>query len=103
MSDEAPLVDTGAGVVPQGEGWFIVNAPDAAWLRHDAFGARCTFEADGRMVQERPPLHLQQHAQLGVRLHVFEPGKPSTMYHRESDQEDFLVLSGKCLLIVERR
>ncbi len=101
MSDEAPLVDTGAGLVPQGEGWFIVNTRDVAWLRHEAFGARCGFEADGRMVQERPQLHLQQHAQLGIQLHVLEPGKPSTMYHRESNQEDFLVVSGECLLIVE--
>ena len=44
---------------------------------------------------------VQQHSQVGFRLHVLEPGKASTMYHRESDQEDFLVLSGECLLIVE--
>jgi uncharacterized cupin superfamily protein len=101
LADEAPLAETGAGLVPQGEGWFVVNARDAAWLCNDAFGARCTFEADGRVVQERPQLHVQQHPQLGIRLHVLEPGKPSTMYHRESNQEDFLVLSGECLLIVE--
>jgi quercetin dioxygenase-like cupin family protein len=101
MMDEAPLVDTGAGVVPQGEGWFTVNVRDAAWLQNDAFGARCTFEADGRVVQEQPRLHVQQHPQLGIRLHILEPGKPSTMYHRESGQEDFLILSGECLLIVE--
>ena len=101
MAEEAPLVDTGAGVVPQGKGWFTVNVRDAAWLRNDAFGARCTFEADGRLVQERPGLHVQQHPQLGIRLHILEPGKPSTMYHRESGQEDFLILSGECLLIVE--
>jgi hypothetical protein len=59
--DEAPLVETSAGLVPQSEGWFVVNAGDAAWLRNDAFGARCTFEADGRVVQESPQLHVQQH------------------------------------------
>jgi uncharacterized cupin superfamily protein len=32
---------------------------------------------------------------------VLEPGKPSTLYHRESEQEGFLVVEGKCLLIVE--
>jgi uncharacterized cupin superfamily protein len=101
VPDEAPLVDTGAGVVPQGDGWFVVNARDAAWLRNDTFGARCTFEADGRVTREQPGLRVRQHEQLGVRLHVLEPGKPSTMYHRESDEEDFLVLSGECLLIVE--
>jgi uncharacterized cupin superfamily protein len=101
MVEEATLVDTGAGVVPQDAGWFIVNARDAAWLQNDAFGARCTFEADGRVVQEQPQLHAQENPQLGIRLHVLESGKPSTMYHRESAQEDFLVLSGECLLIVE--
>jgi uncharacterized cupin superfamily protein len=101
MADEAPLADTGGGLVPQGEGWFVLSARDAAWMKHDVFGARCGFEADGRIVKERPELEVQQHAQLGVKLQVLLPGKPSTMYHRESDQEGFLVLSGECLLIVE--
>jgi uncharacterized cupin superfamily protein len=70
-------------------------------MRHDKFGARCGFEVDGRLANERPELHVQQHPQVGFKLHVLEPGKPSTMYHRESNQEDFLVLSGECLLIVE--
>jgi uncharacterized cupin superfamily protein len=101
VPDEASLVDTGEGLVPQDDGWFVVNAADVAWMRHDKFGARCNFEADGRLVSERPGLHVQHHPQLGIRLHVLEPGKPSTMYHRESQQEDFLVLRGECLLIVE--
>jgi uncharacterized cupin superfamily protein len=29
------------------------------------------------------------------------PGEPMAMYHWETDQEDFLVLSGEVLLIVE--
>ena len=70
-------------------------------MRNDSFGARCSFEVDGRLAIERPDLQVQQHRQLGIKLHVLEPGKPSTMYHRESNQEDFLVLSGECLLIVE--
>src|SRR5262249_19624876 len=97
---EARLVETGPGVAPQVEGWFVVNAADATWLRHDEFGARCTFEVDGRLAAERPEIDVQQPPQLGFRLHVLEPGKPSTMYHRESSQEGFLVLSGECLLIV---
>ena len=98
---EARLVETGPGVAPQVEGWFVVNAADVMWMRHDKFGARCNFEADGRLVAERPELDVQQHPQLGFRLHVLEPGKPSTIYHRESSQEGFLVLSGECLLIVD--
>jgi uncharacterized cupin superfamily protein len=101
VPDEARLVDTDSGLVPQDDGWFVINVRDVAWMRHDYFGARCNFEADGRLASERPDLHVQQHPQLGIRLHVLEPGHPSTMYHRESHQEDFLVLSGECLLIVE--
>jgi uncharacterized cupin superfamily protein len=101
VPEEARLVDTGAGLAPQGDGWFVANVADMAWMRHDEFGARCAFEVDGRLATERPELEVQQHPQLGFRLHVLGPGKPSTMYHRESEQEDFLVLSGECLLIVE--
>ena len=32
---------------------------------------------------------------------MLEPGQPIGMYHREAHQEDFLVLSGECLLLVE--
>jgi len=101
VPDEARLVDAGSGLAPQGDGWFVVSVADAAWTRNDHFGARCAFEVDGRLGKERPDLEVQQHPQLGIRLHVLLPGKPSTMYHRESDQEDFLVLSGQCLLIIE--
>jgi len=102
VAEEARLVDTGVGLVPQGDGWFVVNVRDVAWLRNDVFGARTQFEADGRLVNERPDLEVQQHPELGIRLHVLEPGKPSTMYHRESNQEDFLVFSGEALLINKR-
>ena len=98
---EARLVDTGAGLAPQSDGWFVVNVADVAWMTHDKFGARCNFEADGRLAIERPELDVLQHPQLGFRLHVLRPGKPSTMYHRESGQEDFLVLRGECLLVVD--
>jgi uncharacterized cupin superfamily protein len=39
--------------------------------------------------------------QLGIRLHVLEPGEPNGLYHSESHQEAFLVLSGECRLLVE--
>lgn len=32
---------------------------------------------------------------------MLEPGQPIGFYHRERKQEDFLVLSGECLLLVE--
>ena len=40
-------------------------------------------------------------AQIGVNLFVLGPGQPMSMYHWEADQEDFLILSGEALLIVE--
>ncbi len=45
----------------------------------------------------------EEHAfpQLGFALHVLEPGVPAGLYHAESQQEAFLVLSGVCRLLVE--
>jgi uncharacterized cupin superfamily protein len=101
MVGEARLVEAGSGLAPQTDGWFIVNVRDAVWLASEAFGARCVFEADGRVVRERPDLKVQRFADLGITLAVLGPGRPSGMYHSESDQEDFLVLGGECLLLVE--
>ena len=84
-----------------GLGWFVVNAGDAAWVRSDAFGGRCVFESSERVLQDRPDLEPQWVNQTGFTLAVLEPGKPSGMYHAEGSQEDFLVLSGTCLLLIE--
>lgn len=67
--------------------WYVHNVGEFPWFVNEKFGAR------GLLV---PP-----EAQVGVRVHVLEPGKPSTMYHRETGQEGFLVVEGECLLIVE--
>jgi len=82
-------------MIEEREGWFVVNVRDARWYATPAFGKVCSFENP----QERFP-------QTGVRLYVLEPGKPNCRYHRESAQEDFLVLAGECLLLAngeERR
>src|SRR5205823_8451308 len=39
--------------------------------------------------------------QLGINLTLLGPGEPMAMYHLENDQEDFLVLAGEALLIIE--
>ena len=98
---EAELRRTDEGLVPAGEGWFVVNAADAAWAHNEAFGNRCVFEGSDRVLQERPDVEPQWFDQIGYTLAVLEPGKPSGMYHAESSQEDFLVLAGTCLLIIE--
>ena len=98
---EASLVEAASGLVPASEGWFVVNAAEAAWVGNPDFGWRCSFEANGPALRESPDLEQVLFAQLGFRLHVLEPGKPSGLYHVESEQEDFLVLAGECLLVVE--
>ena len=89
MVDEARLEDTGSGLTPASDGWFVLNVAEAAWLSNEAFGAAAVFENDDRSWD------------VGFTLGVIWPGKPSAMYHRESNQEDFLVLSGECLLLIE--
>src|SRR5205807_7132537 len=39
--------------------------------------------------------------QLGVGVTVLQPGEPMTRYHWETDQEDFLILAGEGIAIVE--
>lgn len=94
MVEEARLVPTENGLVPEGEGWFVVNAREARWWENDAFGRYCSFQGDVRFPE------------IGVNIGVAMPGQPGCMYHQESNQEDFLVLYGECLLLVageERR
>jgi uncharacterized cupin superfamily protein len=86
---EAQIEKTEHGLAPKSEGWFVLNARDAAWRAAEGRGAVCDFEAD------------VEFAQLGVNPFVLGPGEPMSMYHWEADQEDFLVVSGKALLIVE--
>jgi uncharacterized cupin superfamily protein len=88
MVEETPHVRTVAGLVPEREGWFVLNAREALWREGD-FGAYTRFEGEARFPQ------------IGINIGVLEPGQPSSMYHGENDQEDFLVLSGECLLLVE--
>jgi uncharacterized cupin superfamily protein len=101
--EEAQLEDVGSGLAPVSPGWFVVNAAEAAWVRNDAFGGRCVFESTERVLAERPDVQPQRFEETGFTLAVLEPGKPSGMYHAESCQEDFLVLSGTCLLLIEEQ
>lgn len=89
MHDEAKLEDTGAGLAPAGGGWFVVNARDTVWVTSPSFGSVTRFES-----RSAP---FEHHA---LNLRVLEPGQPNAMYHREANEEDFLVLHGEALLIV---
>ena len=89
MVPQAPLEETEHGLVPKGEGWFVVNARDARWRVSEGRGVSCIFEGE------------PEFPQLGIQLARLAPGEPLSMYHWEADQEDFLLLSGEALLIIE--
>ncbi len=101
MVKEARLEDVGSGLAPVSPGWFVVNAGEAAWVRNESFGGRCVFESSPRVLAERPGTEPQMFTETGFTLAVLEPGKPNGMYHAESTQEDFLVLAGECVLLIE--
>jgi uncharacterized cupin superfamily protein len=87
---EARLREATHGLTPEGDGWFVLNARESVWYDAGRLGEATVFEnRDARF------------GQLGVNLNVLEPGEPMSMYHWEADQEDFLVLSGEALLVVE--
>jgi uncharacterized cupin superfamily protein len=88
--NEAQLVESDAGLVAADEGWFVVNVRDAAWVTNESLGHACVFEGDAAPF-----------AEVGFTLGVLYPGRPGGLYHRESNQEDFLVLAGECLLLIE--
>ena len=87
---EAKLVATDSGKVPEGEGWFVLNTAEARWV-DGVFGAYTRYEnRDGA-----------RFPQIGINMAVLQPGQPACMYHGEDEQEDFLVIQGECLLLIE--
>lgn len=68
--------------------WFVRNVREMKWWTGRSGG----FISD---------LVNDDDAQVGVNLFVLDPGDPMSMYHWETDQEGFLVLSGEALLIVD--
>jgi uncharacterized cupin superfamily protein len=91
---QSQLVSTAHGLVPNGQGWFVLNAREAQWWERTGRGVLCEFEGAGFE-------GAADFEQLGINLTVLGPGEPMSMYHRENDQEDFLVLAGEALAIVE--
>ena len=89
MVPEAPFEETGTGVQVAGEGWFVVNARDLRWLEGE-MGLYTMLDSE-----------LARFEQVGVNIGILRPGEPNAMYHAEDAQEDFLVLSGECVLVVE--
>jgi uncharacterized cupin superfamily protein len=87
---EARLEDSGSGLAPASDGWFVVNVRDTAWISQEQTGSACAFESSEHGFK-----------QLGINVQVLAPGDPACLYHSESQQEAFLVLAGECRLLVE--
>ena len=85
---EARLAKTEHGLVPDSEGWFVLNARDARWVRSEERGQDTDLEGK------------QEWTQLGFRIQIIGPGQRG-MYHRERGQENFLVVAGECTLLIE--
>jgi uncharacterized cupin superfamily protein len=104
MVDEARLERVASGLAPTTPGWFVVNTADAAWVTNDeAYGGVCIFESDEFVLRGRPDLTAYEKPHAGFTIRVVPPGLPSGLYHAESVQEDFLILQGECLLIIEEQ
>jgi uncharacterized cupin superfamily protein len=96
MVEEARFKETEGGLEPVSDGWFVVNVTDTSWWRSDVFGASSPLE--GLDDENAPEARFKEY---GINIHVVWPGQPNCMYHREAAQEDFLVLAGECLLLIE--
>lgn len=68
---------------------FVINVADAPALKHSHRATLIEFEPEG-----------VDWPDSGVNIQVMQPGKPNCRYHSEPVQEDFLVLHGECIAIV---
>ena len=66
-----------------------MNAREARWRHREGRGDQVRFAGEGDFPQ------------VNVNLLVLGPGEPLGMYHWEADQEDFLVISGDALMLIE--
>jgi uncharacterized cupin superfamily protein len=69
---------------------FVVNVADASAREHPRRATIVEFEPDGESWPD-----------TGVNIQIMQPGEPNCRYHSEPVQEDFLVLHGECLLIMD--
>jgi uncharacterized cupin superfamily protein len=70
---------------------LIINVADAPASGHPAFGSAIEFE---KAQDER-------WRDTGINVAILEPGQPNCLYHHEAAQEDFLVLQGECLVVLD--
>ena len=83
------MEQTDEGLVAASPGWFVINMAESRWMSSDEAGEWTAFEPETGFPD------------YGIGIHVLQPGQPNGRYHSETAQEDFLVLSGECILVVE--
>ena len=88
---EATAEETPYGRYVRSAGWFVLNLEEALAVRNEEKGG-----AVYPLEPEAAPF-----GDFGVNVRVLWPGEPNGLYHSESGQEGFLVLSGECTLVVE--
>jgi uncharacterized cupin superfamily protein len=69
---------------------LIINIADAPAIEHPRRSTSIDFEPDGAHWPD-----------TGLNVQIMQPGQPNCRYHSEPVQEDFLVLSGECIAIVD--
>jgi len=92
---EADLNETEVGLVPASTGWFVLNLRDTRWWDKPGQGHSCSITGfDEYEAETFFPM-------LGMAIRVVGPGEPTGTYHWETEEEDFLVLAGAGILVVE--
>src|SRR5439155_12909490 len=89
-SKRTRLARTAHGKVPVANGWFVLNAKESVWYGNGVFGAATRFESRDALFPH-----------VGINIRVLRAGEPNCHYHAESTQEDFLVLSGRCRVLID--
>lgn len=91
--EEARSEETPYGRYVTSDGWFVLNLAGALAVRNAEKGG-AVYPLEAREARFRD---------FGVNVRVFSPGEPNALYHAETGQEGFLVLSGECTLVVEEQ
>jgi uncharacterized cupin superfamily protein len=71
---------------------LIANLADAPAFSHPSRSMQLDFEGREMIWPD-----------TGINVQIMQPGQPNCRYHSEPVQEDFLVLSGECIVIIEEQ
>jgi oxalate decarboxylase/phosphoglucose isomerase-like protein (cupin superfamily) len=88
---------TDAGLVPATAGWFVLNVRDGRWFHKPGRGDSIPLTGSDEYEAET------FFPMLAMAIQVLSPGEPNSVYHWETEQEDFFVLAGEARLLVEGR